>query len=143
MTSVTFFLVGVGVTLLASFCAVSYLKPFLKQILTELCGTPDRANFWAAFSDLTLILMPLIFALHSRSAGEPQTPLVIQLGAQIEWALIGLVATVLLLGFVISRFIPRPGQTLVSPAGGQEYRGARRLGDAKAEVKAPVRGGAS
>lgn len=115
MTNVTVFLVGVGSTALASFCAVAYLTPSLRQILIDLCGTTVRANFWTAFSNLSLILTPLIFAMHRIPEGDPQTPLVLQLGAQIEWALIGLVATVLMVGLVISRFIPRPRGIPVAP----------------------------
>ena len=58
---------------------------------------------------------PFIFAMHRIPEGDPQTPLVLQLGAQIEWALIGLVATVLMVGLVISRFIPRPRGIPVAP----------------------------
>ena len=64
MTNTTVFLVGVGSTALTSFCAVAYLTPSLRKILLDLCGTVDRANFWTAFSNLALILTPLIFAMH-------------------------------------------------------------------------------
>jgi hypothetical protein len=114
----TVFRVGVGSTAAVSCCAVAYLTPSLRKILIDLCGTAERANFWTAFSNLSLILTPLIFALHQLPEGDPKTPLVLQLGAQIEWALIGLVANVLVVGFVISRFIPRPADIRVSPATG-------------------------
>lgn len=42
---------------------VSYLKAHLKNLLVELCGTEERASFWLAFSNVTLVLVPLIFAL--------------------------------------------------------------------------------
>ena len=119
MTNVTVFLVGVGSTALAAFCAVAYLTPSLRQILMDLCGTAERANFWTAFSNLSLILTPLIFAMHKIPEVNSQTPLVFQLGVQIEWALIGLVASVLVVGFVISRFIPRPHGVPVVPPTGQ------------------------
>ena len=118
MTNVTVFLVGVGGTALASFSAVAYLTPSLRKILNDLCGTSERANFLTAFSNLSLILTPLIFAMHQLPEGNPQTPLVFQIGAQIEWALIGLVATVLVVGIVISRFIPRPAR---NPAAAERH----------------------
>jgi len=108
MTNVTVFVVGVGSTGLAALCAVTYLTPSLRKVLTDLCGTAERANFWTAFSNLALLLMPLIFALHQIPEGNPEAPLVFQLSRQLEWAFVGLVATVVMVGLVISRFIPRP-----------------------------------
>jgi hypothetical protein len=108
MTNVTVFLVGVASTALASFCAAAYLTPSLRKILIDLCGNADRADFWTAFSNLSLILTPVIFALHQTPDVNPEIPGVLQLSAQIEWALFGLVATVLAVGFVVSRFISRP-----------------------------------
>jgi len=119
MTNVTVFLVGVASTALASFCAVAYLTPSLRKILIDLCGTVERANFWTAFSNLALILTPLIFAMHKVPNGNPSIPPVLQLSAQIEWALIGLVATVFMVGLVISRFIPRPRGIPAAPAAAQ------------------------
>ena len=98
MTNTTVFLVGVGSTALTSFCAVAYLTPSLRKILLDLCGTVDRANFWTAFSNLALILTPLIFAMHQVPAVDAQMSPVLQLGTQIGWALIGLVATVMVVG---------------------------------------------
>lgn len=114
MTSVTVFLVGVAGTGLAAFTAVAYLTPSLRAVLKDLCGTMERANFWTAFSNLALILTPLIFAMHEAPDLSAQAPAVLQLAAQAQAALIGLVSTILVVGFVVSRFIPRP---LVAPHG--------------------------
>jgi hypothetical protein len=129
MTNVTVFLVGVGSTGLAALCAVTYLTPSLRKVLTELCGTAERANFWTAFSNLALILMPLVFALHQIPESNPEIPLVFQLGRQLEWALGGLVVTVLLVGLVISRFIPRPRG--ISVAAGLPKPTPGAIGEAK------------
>lgn len=101
------FVVGGGTTLAVSFLAVAYLKPHLKRILLDLCGTEERAGFWTAFSNVTLVLVPLIFAMHYRPQTGPETSAVLEMGTQLEWALIGLVASVLILGIVLSSFIPR------------------------------------
>ena len=66
MNRVTIFLIGVGTTVAVSVLAVGYLKSSLTKILIDLCGTQERATFWTAFSNVTLILVPLIFALHYR-----------------------------------------------------------------------------
>jgi len=43
---------------------MGYLRPFLRKILVDLCGTEDRAQFWTAFSNILLIGMPLLFSLN-------------------------------------------------------------------------------
>ena len=106
MTNVSLFLCGLGVTLLASLLVVFYLHSHLRAILIDLCGTADRAKFWAAFTDVAILLVPLIFALnYAPEAG--QHSFVLQIAAQFKAALIGLVVTVLLVGFVLGRFIRR------------------------------------
>lgn len=101
------FLAGAGIAVAISFAAVVYLRPHLKRILLDLCGTEDRASFWAAFSNLALVLTPLIFAMQYRPETGLGTSPVLEMAAQLKWALIGLVASVLVLGFVVSAFIPR------------------------------------
>ncbi len=118
MTRITVFLIAVGCTALASFAAVTYLTPSLRAILKDLCGTPERANFWTAFSNLALIFTPLIFAMHATPDASVQTPAVLQIAGQFEGACIGLVSTVLVVGFVISRFIPRPLAAPHAPGSG-------------------------
>ncbi len=105
MGNVTTFLAGVGATAAIALAVVVYLRPSLNKILADLCGTQDRANFWSAFSSVTLVLVPAIFALHFRpEAGEPQS-VIFELSTQLEWALMGLVCTMVALGFVLANFI--------------------------------------
>jgi hypothetical protein len=107
VTLTNLFLLDLGATLLVSTLAVIYLRGHLKTILIDLCGTRERASFWTAFSVLTLILVPLIFAMSYRLAPESGSSAVYEVSQQLKWALIGLVASVLLLGIVIGSFIPR------------------------------------
>src|SRR5262249_11287005 len=105
MNETALFLSGIAVTLTVSLAVVVYLSRPLYTILVDLCATAERARFWTAFSNTTLCLVPLIFAMHYRPSKD--TFLVFELGTQVKWALVGLVASVVLLGIVISRFIPR------------------------------------
>ncbi len=107
MTGVAIFLTDVGATVVLSAMVVVYLRPHLKSILTELCGTPERARFWAAFSNVTLVLVPLIFALQYRPDVSPGTSVILEIGAQLKWVLIGLVVSLMVLGIVLSKYIPR------------------------------------
>lgn len=109
MNPSTVFAIGLTITLVSAFLVVLYLRSRLDPILVDLCGTPERARFWTSFSNVTLILVPMIRALGYRP-GECLLPMsVMQLADQLEQALIGLVGTVLALGFVLTLFIPRSG----------------------------------
>ena len=57
MTAVTVFLADVGVTSGVSLIVVAYLRRPLRAILADLCGTAERAKFWSAFSNVTLVLV--------------------------------------------------------------------------------------
>lgn len=107
MISITAFIAGVLLTAGVCLAIVVYLKPHLTSILIELCGSPERANFWMAFSNVTLVLFPLIFAIHQRPLPFLDEPALLQLSRQVEFALIGLLAGVLAIGFVLSASISR------------------------------------
>lgn len=102
MSAVTVYLSAVALTLIASVVVVLLLRRPLQLLLVDLCGTATRAGFWAAFTNVTLVLAPLIGAMHRRpSGGEPA----FELAAQLEWALGGLLASVLVVGVVLARTI--------------------------------------
>jgi hypothetical protein len=61
--SLAVFLLGLGISIIIAFLLVLYLRPHLHKLLVDLCGTTERANFWAAFSNIALLLAPSIFAL--------------------------------------------------------------------------------
>jgi hypothetical protein len=110
MSASSLFLVGIGITLLMSLTTVIYLMNPLRKILAELCGTRERADFWLAFSNVTLMLSPLIFA--ASCTPDPRGNLVIEIATQLKWAFIGLLTALMITGWVISRFIPRqPGRS--------------------------------
>jgi len=106
MSASILFLVGIGITLSMSLTTVIYLMNPLRKILTELCGTRERADFWLAFSNVALMLTPLIFA--ASFPPDPGGNLVIEIATQLKWAFIALLTAMIIIGLVISRFIPRP-----------------------------------
>jgi uncharacterized membrane protein YhaH (DUF805 family) len=116
MTDVAIFLTDVGATAAASAAVVVYLQPHLKAVLVDLCGTVERAKFWTAFSNVTLMLSPLVFAMGYRPQIGTDSAAIFEMGTQLKWALIGLVVSVVMLGLVIGSFIPRsrPGASLQS-----------------------------
>ncbi len=115
MTDAQVFLSGVGGSALVALGVAIYLRPHLKSILSELCGTSERARFWVAFSNVALVLFPLIFALNNWPDRESRASAILEIGTQLKWALIGLVAAVLVLGFVIGSFIARSAKPPAAP----------------------------
>lgn len=111
MNSIGVFSIGLALTMVVALLAIGYLRPHLKAILTDLCGTEERAAFWTAFSNVTLFFTPVIFALHFRPGTGSTAALVYGLSDQIAAALVGFVAAIVMLGFVVGRFIARERTT--------------------------------
>jgi predicted permease len=107
MNGISIFVIGLASTMVVALFAIGYLQRHLRAILTDLCGTKERAAFWTAFSNVTLFLTPVIFALHFRPENGSTTALVYGLSDQIAAALLGFVAAIVMLGFVVGRFIAR------------------------------------
>ncbi len=98
---------GLSTTLLAALAVARYLSGPLRTQLRELCGSAERAEFWTVFSNVAIVLTPAIFAMSDMPASGSHTPPLLALTSQLKWGLIGLVGTVLMLGWILSRFIPR------------------------------------
>ena len=103
MSSVAIYLATLGVTVPASLAVVLVLRPALQRLLVDLCGTENRASFWTAFSTVALVLAPLLGAMHRRPGAGGDAAF--ELASQLEWALGGLLAAVLIAGVVLARSI--------------------------------------
>jgi hypothetical protein len=107
MNATTVFALGSLATLAMGAAVVLYLRRPLRNILVELCGNEERAEFWAAFSAVVVGVVPVIFAMACHPAPGPDTPAVFELADQLKWGLIGLTGSVLMLGWVVGRSIVR------------------------------------
>src|SRR5213082_1237144 len=87
------FLTDVGLVAVLSLALVAYVKPHLNALLMELCGTAERARFWLAFSNVTLVLVPLIFALDYKPEFGPDKTAIFEMATQLKYALMGFVIT--------------------------------------------------
>jgi tetrahydromethanopterin S-methyltransferase subunit B len=101
------FLADVGLVAILSVGLVAYVKTHLNTLLIELCGTAERASFWLAFSNVTLVLVPLIFALDYKPEFGPDRNLVYEMATQLKYAIIGFVIALSSLAIILFRFIPR------------------------------------
>jgi len=100
------FLAGIAVTLAACVLVVIYLRNHLERILLLLCGTPEPAKFWTVFTNVTLILTPIVFALSYQPDTHLGRSAVFELSNQLRLGLAGLVFSVLIMGIVINRSVP-------------------------------------
>jgi len=107
VNEITIFLTGLGITVLTCFLIVIYFKPHLKKILLELNGDKERpANFWVAYTTIILMLVPLIFAIWI-VPNDKYESVFFQISNQLKWALMGLVTSLVIIGIIIIRFVPR------------------------------------
>jgi len=107
MSPVIAFVTGLLLTMGLVFVALLYLRNPLQAILTDLCGTIERARFWTAFSNITLFFIPMALALDRRPTPGDAEPSVFAIGDQLESAVIGLVVAVMIVGMILSRYIPK------------------------------------
>jgi hypothetical protein len=114
MSLVTAFLLGLTLTMATAFLALFYLRGPLQLLLTDLCGTVERARFWTAFSNVTLFLVPFALALGHQPVAGGQA-IVFAISDQIQSAVIGLIVSVVILGVVLSWHIANPPKPINTP----------------------------
>lgn len=104
----TAFLIGTGITALASLMAVVYLKPGFEKILSELCGSRERAVFWVASGNLVIVLSPLFFAMNFQPGDGQCGTIFFDIARQVKWGIFGLIGTVSVIGLTVKSYIPKP-----------------------------------
>lgn len=111
MNTIFSFLIEVILTLILSVLIVRYLRPFLRRILTDLCGTEDRANFWIVFSDILLIGLPMIIALSYQPEANHSEELFFEVAGKLSGNLGGFLFALVGVGLIVTFFAlvaPRP-----------------------------------
>jgi hypothetical protein len=113
MTDVTVFLVAESITLAVAVAVALFIRRHMRNVLTDLTGTPERAAFWGAFTSLLLVLVPVIVVMFVPREPGSDEPAFFRVIAQLRWSMVGLVATLISYGFIIIWFV----QTLRPPSG--------------------------
>ena len=106
MNLTTAFLADVALIVLACAGILAYLSRHLRTLLIELCGTVERASFWLAFSNVALVLVPLIFAMSYKPESGSETSVVFEMASQLKYGLVGFVITLSLLAILLFRSLP-------------------------------------
>ena len=113
MNSIISFLIEIVITLVAALLITGYIRPHLKRVLADLCGTEERAQFWTVFSNILLIGLPLIFAMGYRPQADSAEQLFFEVIGRLSRNLGGYLAALISVGFVVSFFAlvaPKPTQ---------------------------------
>ncbi|MGZ9165047.1 MAG: hypothetical protein ACXW4Q_00890 [Anaerolineales bacterium] len=104
MNTIFSFLAEAALTLVISVLIVRYLRPFLRKVLIDLCGTEDRAQFWTAFSNILLIGLPMIIALNYQPEARSTEELFFEVAGKLSGNLGGFLFALIGIGFIVSFF---------------------------------------
>jgi hypothetical protein len=104
MNTILSFIIEVVLTFALALLLVGYLRPVLGRVLTDLCGTEDRARFWTAFSNILLIGIPVIFALNYRPEARNFEKLFFEVAGKLSANLGSFLFALFVIGIVISFF---------------------------------------
>lgn len=63
MNSLVLFMIEVLLCFGISVSLIYLLKPLLLEVLVDICGTRPRAEFWVMFTQLMLIISPLLIVI--------------------------------------------------------------------------------
>jgi len=105
---------GLTATILVALAVVGFLNDPLRKQLLELCRNAERVAFWAAFANVTVVLMPAIFAMSAEPDSGVAIPPLLAIAQQLKWGFVGLVISVLTMGWILSRFIRKTSVVGVS-----------------------------
>lgn len=111
MNTIVSFLIQIALTLIIVAMITSYLRPYLRKALTDLCGTEERAQFWTAFSNILLMGLPLIFALNYRPEFRNTEELFLDVAGKLSSNLGGLLLALVCIGIIVTFFAlaaPKP-----------------------------------
>ncbi|MBF0192763.1 MAG: hypothetical protein HQL99_16750 [Magnetococcales bacterium] len=107
MDALLFFALQIVVSLVISGIVVAMITPVLRPVLEEMCGTSDRAGFWARYTSIVLFLFPLLIVMATADV-ETSLPLMLVtlLKRVMGGSVCGLLLTLMVLGLRLNRGIP-------------------------------------
>ncbi len=102
----TIFAFAIEVVITFAICTLTfhYLRPFLKRILVDLCGTEERAQFWTIFSNILLVGFPLLISLMYQPKASQGEELFFELTRRTSGNLFGFMVALIGIGVIVSFF---------------------------------------
>lgn len=101
MNDVIIYFVGLGSTLLFAILVVAYINNRYYYVLVDLTKNAERAKFWLKYSNVLLLLVPLVFSMTV----YPST--LFDITSQIKWGIVGLVLSLFILGIIMVFYITK------------------------------------
>jgi hypothetical protein len=111
MNGIWIYLLQLVVTAGICLVVMIYFRLYLKQILVDLCGTPERAQFWVVFSSILLVGVPIIFGMGYTPQDNAPEKLFFDAASQVRVNLFGFLLALIGIGGAVSFFAlvaPRP-----------------------------------
>ena len=99
VSTVAIYFIGLASTVLLSLLVVAYINKRYSNILSDLTKSTERAKFWVKYSNVLLILVPLMFAMTV----YPDS--LFDITSQIKWGIVGLVLSLVALGIIMVIYI--------------------------------------
>ncbi len=102
MDQLSLFIIEVAISCIISFSLIYLIKPLLREILIESCGTTTRADFWVMFSLLMLVIAPLLLVIYfaPTQAGDAVNS-ILEIQDSLFRSLLGSGITLLVIAYVI------------------------------------------
>lgn len=107
MNELYLFLTEVGISLFISVCVVFLLNKSFRNILIDLCGTEVRAQFWMIYSNLMLIIAPLLTSVLFGTSNKVLEVSFTFYKTAFGSALFGVFVSLIIIGLQITKYIPK------------------------------------
>ncbi|VVE17903.1 hypothetical protein PIN31115_02973 [Pandoraea iniqua] len=112
MQSMLFFALSLVIPMTSGLLVTRYLGPVLGRVLTDLCGTRERADFWVRICMVLLVALPLFLVLlvsPGRVCRLDAIECAVNLirGASF-FTVIGLLLGVWIIASMVRRYLPKP-----------------------------------
>jgi len=107
MGNIYIYFSGIIITLVCCLVIIFFLRRKFYNILIELTGNQTRAEFWLFFSNVLLLLIPTVFAMFVFPDSSDLESIIFEITRQLKWGLIGLIITLIVLGFIMINFIKK------------------------------------
>ncbi|NWF63671.1 MAG: hypothetical protein HXY38_05120 [Chloroflexi bacterium] len=111
MNIIISFLIQVLLTIALTSITVAYIRPYLRKVLVDLCGTEERAQFWTVFSNILLTGLPSILALNYRPKASALQEIFFEIASRLSGTLASFLFALVCVGMAVSIFallVPRP-----------------------------------
>jgi len=101
VSDVIIYFLGLGITLIFALLVVTYLNRRFYHVLVDLTKKEERGRFWLKYSNVLLLLVPLVFSMTI----YPES--MFGITSQVKWGIVGLVLSLVTLGVIMVIYIAR------------------------------------